>query len=118
MREKLHLVLKVLLSAAFLFYGIQKLGGFAPAVEMYDRLGFGQAPRFMTGTAETVGALLLWWRGKEIFGAVLLLGTMCIAIFALLVYLGPPFAPVPHLTAALLVFIWLSRDQIGAFVRG
>ncbi|MCY4179687.1 MAG: hypothetical protein OXD48_05335, partial [Litoreibacter sp.] len=104
--------------AAVMFYGLQKLGGFAPAVEMYERLGFGQAPRYMTGSSETLGALLLWWRGKEIYGALLLLGTMCVAIFALLVYLGPPYAPVPHLTAALLAFIWMSRAQIPTFARG
>ncbi|MEM7472053.1 MAG: DoxX family membrane protein [Pseudomonadota bacterium] len=114
MNDMLRHSLRVILSAAFLYFGLQKLGGFAPAIEMYDRLGFGQAPRFMTGSAETLGASLLWWRGREIYGAILLLGTMCVAIFALLVYLGPPFAPVPHLTLALLIYLWLSYRQITA----
>lgn len=103
--------LKALLSAAFLYYGLQKLGGFAPAVEMYDRLGYGQAPRYMTGSAETLGALGLWWKGRELFACILLIGTMCIGMSALLIHLGPPFFPVPHLGLATLVMAWAYRHQ-------
>jgi uncharacterized membrane protein YphA (DoxX/SURF4 family) len=112
MNERLIFVLKTLLSAAFLYYGLQKLGGFAPAVEMYERLGFGQAPRFMTGSAELLGALGLWWRGRELLGCLVLLGTMAVATFALLVYLGPPYAPVPHLSIGVLILTWHHRDQL------
>lgn len=104
--------LKALLSVAFLYYGLQKLGGFAPAVEMYERLGYGQAPRFATGTAETLGAIGLWWRGREVFAAVLLLGTMFIGMSALLIYLGPPYFPVPHLAVACIWLIWVYRAQL------
>ncbi len=66
---------------------------------------------FMTGSAETLGALGLWWKGKEVYATLLLLGTMCVAIFALLVYLGPPYAPVPHLTTGLLIYLWLAYQR-------
>lgn len=111
MTTHLLFALKAATSAAFLFYGLQKLGGFDPAVEMYHRLGFGQAPRYMTGSAEVLGALGLWWRGRELFGALLLLGTMCIALFALAVYLGGPWFPVPWLTLAVIVLVVSYRDQ-------
>lgn len=111
MHQKTLLALKALLTAAFLYYGLQKLGGFAPAVEMYERLGYGQAPRFMTGSAETLGALALWWKGRELYAALLLVGTMCIGMSALLIYLGPPYFPVPHLLAATLYLAWGYRDQ-------
>jgi len=104
--------LKALLSVAFLYYGLQKLGGFAPAVEMYDRLGYGQEPRFATGTAETLGALMLWWKGREVYAAILLAGTMVIGLSALLIYLGAPYFPVPHLLVACLWLIWVHRAQL------
>ncbi len=117
MMQKILFALKALISAAFAYYGLQKLGGFAPAVEMYERLGFGQAPRFATGSAEVLGAISLWWKGRELLACLLLLGTMCVAIFALLVYLGPPYFPVPQLTLAVLVLAWGYRDQLGALSR-
>lgn len=112
MEPRLIFILKTALSAAFFFYGLQKLGGFVPAIEMYERLGFGQAPRYMTGSAETLGALVLWWRGREVFACLLLLGTMAIATFALLAYLGPPYAPVPYLSAGVVVLAWHYRWQL------
>ena len=114
MKQNSITALKALLGMAFLYYGLQKLGGFAPAVEMYDRLGFGQTPRFFTGSAETLGALGLFWKGREIWACLLLLGTMAVAIFALLVYLGPPFFPVPYLTLGTLVLAWHYRKQVFA----
>ncbi|PTX54418.1 DoxX-like protein [Litoreibacter ponti] len=104
--------LKAVLSIAFLYYGLQKLGGFAPAVEMYERLGYGQAPRFMTGSAETLGALLLWWKGREVYAAILLTGTMVIGMSALLIYLGPPYFPVPYLLAACGFLMYAYRHQL------
>lgn len=105
-------LLRIVLSTVFLYYGLQKLLGFAPAVEMYDRLGFTQLPRFFTGTAEVVGAIALWWHGRQVWGAVILTGTMLIASFALLVFLGPPYAPVPYLLAASAFLVWAFRHQL------
>lgn len=111
-RTAFLLALRTVLSAAFLYYGLQKLLGFPPAVEMYDRLGYSQIPRYMTGSAETVGAIGLWVRGYEGFAAVLLVLTMCVGLSALLIYLGPPYFPVPHLLAGALVAAVAYRDQI------
>lgn len=112
MKQNSITALKALLGMAFLYYGLQKLGGFAPAVDMYDRLGFGQMPRYFTGAAETLGALGLFWKGREVWACILLLGTMAIATVALLVYLGPPYFPVPHLTVATLVLAGAYRRQL------
>jgi len=112
------IIFKALLSVAFLYYGLQKLGGFAPAVDMYERLGYGQAPRFMTGSAETFGAVALWWKGREFFAALLLVGTMCVGMSALLIYLGPPYFPVPHLLLATAYFAWIYKAQAPKFGRG
>ncbi len=105
------LILRAILSVAFLYYGLQKLLGFAPAVEMYDKLGFTQIPRYFTGTAEVLGAIGLWLKGRQLYAAALLVAVMCIATFAQLVFLGPPYFPVPYLLAGALVLVIADRHQ-------
>lgn len=105
-------ILRAILSTAFLYYGLQKIVGAEVAVTMYDTLGYGQGPRFMTGTAETLGAIGLWLRGRQVFAALLLLATMCIGLAALLIYLGPPYFPVPHLLIGSAIVAYAYRHQI------
>ena len=53
-------VLRAGLTLAFLWFGLTKLTGQAGTVELYEALGFGQWPRFVTGSVETLAALALW----------------------------------------------------------
>ncbi|PXW68824.1 hypothetical protein C7964_103333 [Loktanella sp. PT4BL] len=83
--------LRAALTLAFLYFGLRKLGSFSTDVAIYEAIGFGQFPRYITGSIEVVGAGLLWWRGWEGIAGLLLLGTMIVGLSALLIWVGPPY---------------------------
>ncbi|WP_333714245.1 hypothetical protein [Yoonia sp.] len=90
-RSNLIFLLRALLSLAFLYYGFRKLGGFPAEVAIYEAIGFGQFPRFVTGSVEVGGAILLWVRGWRGVAGLILLSTVCIGLAALLIWVGPPY---------------------------
>jgi uncharacterized membrane protein YphA (DoxX/SURF4 family) len=90
-RSNLLVVLRTLLSLAFLYYGLRKLGGFPAEVAIYEAIGFGQFPRFVTGSVEVGGALLLWVHGWRGVAGLILMTTVCIGLAALLIWVGPPY---------------------------
>jgi DoxX-like family len=53
--------LKLVLAALFLFTGGAKLAGLPAMVEVFERVGFGQWFRYLTGILEVGGAALLLW---------------------------------------------------------
>jgi hypothetical protein len=83
--------LRAALTLAFLYFGMRKLGSFATDVAIYEAIGFGQFPRYITGSIEVIGAGLLWRRGAEGLAGLLLLGTMIVGLGALLIWVGPPY---------------------------
>ncbi len=107
MIERVRPALRAALVLAFLYFELEKLLGLPGAVALYDRLGFGQWPRYVTGTVETLSALALltpfaFWAGLA------LLATMAVGFTAKLVLVGPP---VWHLALlALLVLILIGLD--------
>lgn len=82
------LLLKGGLTAAFLWFGLTKLFGSPSAVALYEALGFGQWPRYVTGTCETVGAIGLWLPGVQGIAALLLTVTMAVGLGAMLFIIG------------------------------
>src|SRR6266581_3774685 len=52
-------ILQILAAATFFLAGGSKLGGVAPMVEMFDKIGLGQWFRYLTGGLEVTGAILL-----------------------------------------------------------
>ena len=88
---------QVLVALAFLAAGSGKLLGSPDMVALFAALGVGQWFRYLTGTLEIVGALLLLAPGKSAFGALLLACVMAGAVVAHLTVLhnAPPSSSSP-----------------------
>lgn len=106
------LVVKVLLTLAFVAAGLAKLAGAALMVQTFEAVGVGQWFRYVTGAIEVAGAVLLWVRGREIFGAGLLACTMAGAVLAHLFFIGPSAVPALILGILSAVVAYAHRDQL------
>ena len=104
-------------SVAFLYYGLTKLGGTEATRALYDAIGFGQFPRYITGSAETLGALALWVPGLQSFGGAILALTMCVALFAMTVFVGGPWWHLALLLLLSLAVVLIWRRQLRARLR-
>jgi putative oxidoreductase len=88
-------ILQVWLAVVFVFAGSAKLAGTAPAVQMYNAIGWGQWFRYVTGAIEVGSAILLLVPALTVLGALLLTCTMVGAVVAHLTVLhSPPTGPV------------------------
>ncbi|WP_019954526.1 hypothetical protein [Yoonia vestfoldensis] len=103
--------LRAALTVAFLYFGLRKLTGYSTDVAIYEAIGFGQFPRYVTGSVEVLGACLLWWRGWEGIAGLLLLVTMIIGLSALLIWVGPPYLHMLVLMAGTGTIAYAYRDQ-------
>jgi putative oxidoreductase len=81
-------VLQILVAIAFLGAGSAKLGGAAPMVAVFAKVGIGQWFRFVTGTLEVGGAVGLLWPRTSFYAASVLAVVMVGAITAHLTVLG------------------------------
>jgi putative oxidoreductase len=96
--------LQVLMALAFVAAGSGKLLGGADMIALFDVVGLGQWFRYVTGSLEVLGALLLIVPGKSAFGAVLLACVMAGAVVAHLAVLHTaPTAPFVLLALTVLV---------------
>lgn len=105
------LILRLLLSVAFLAAGSQKLIGAEMMVAVYDQIGIGQWLRLMTGAVEVVAVILLWVPSMQILGALLLGGTMVGAVLAHILILGPSSVPAIILGLLSASVVYLHRHQ-------
>lgn len=110
--------LRIALTLAFVYFGLRKLTGYSTDVAIYDAIGFGQFPRYVTGSIEVLGAALLWRRGFEGVVGWLLLGTMIVGLSALLIWVGPPYLHMVLLMAGTGTVAYHYRDQIGQLTQG
>jgi putative oxidoreductase len=86
--------LQVLAALAFAAAGSGKLLGSPAMIALFEAIGIGQWFRYVTGSLEVLGALLLIVPGKTAFGAVLLACVMAGAVVAHLTVLHTaPTAP-------------------------
>ena len=108
MTDILRLGLRTVLSLAFAWFGLEKLLGLPGAVALYDALGFGQWPRYVTGTVETLGAVLLWTAAAPL-AALALIATMAVGLTAKAVLVGPPVIHIAALGLGALVLLILDR---------
>jgi putative oxidoreductase len=81
-------ILQIFLAIAFLAAGGAKLGGAAPMVAVFAKIGVGQWFRFVTGVLEVGGAVGLLWPRTSFYAASLLAIVMVGAITAHLSILG------------------------------
>lgn len=111
-RKRGLIVIKALLSVAFLGAGFAKLSGQEMMIATYETLGLGQWFRYVTGIIEVGGAVALWIRGLQGWGAAFLAATMVGAILAHWFILGPSAAPAIVLGIMSAVVLWAHRDQL------
>src|SRR5580658_3458189 len=108
--------LQVLVALAFVGAGSGKLLGSQDMIALFDAVGLGQWFRYVTGSLEVLGALLLIVPGKSAFGAVLLACVMAGAIVAHLAVLHTaPTAPLVLLALTALI-AWGRRPQLAGLV--
>ena len=105
------LILRLLLSFAFLAAGSQKLIGAEMMVAVYDQIGIGQWFRLLTGVVEVGAVILLWVPSVQILGALLLCGTMVGAVLAHVLILGPSSMPAIILGVLSASVVHLHRNQ-------
>ncbi len=110
-------ILKAVLTVAFLYFGLRKLLGYHVDVGIYEAIGFGQFPRYITGSVEVLGAMLLWKHGMEGFAGLLLLATIIVGLSALLVWVGPPYWHMLVLILGTSTVAWVYRDQPLRLIR-
>ena len=99
--------LQVLVALVLLAAGSGKLVGSAAMVALFDAIGIGQWFRYVTGSLEVLGALLLLVPGKTVFGAGLLACVLAGAVVTHLTVLHT--AP----TAPLLLFALTALIAFG-----
>lgn len=106
-------VLRIALTVAFLYYGLRKVLSAEADVLIYDAIGFGQFPRYITGSVEMIFAGLLWVPRAQVFGALGLVGTMIVGTSALVLFAGLPFWHLILLGAMAGTVAWAFRHQLG-----
>jgi putative oxidoreductase len=108
--------LQVLVALVLMAAGSGKLLGSASMVALFDAVGMGQWFRYVTGSLEVLGALLLVVPAKAAFGAVLLACVMAGAVVAHLTVLHTaPTAPLVLLAFTALI-AWARRSQLADLV--
>ncbi|SPJ24458.1 DoxX family protein [Palleronia abyssalis] len=107
MTDRLRPILRGALTLAFLYFGLEKLLGLPAAVALYDALGFGQWPRYVTGTVETLGALALW-TPFALPAAAVLIATMVVGFTAKTLLVGPPVLHIAILGVLTLILLLMD----------
>ncbi len=104
--------LKGLLAVAFLSAGGAKIYGVPMMVENFEHIGFGQWFRYLTGTLEVIGAILILMPSLAVFGGVLLSCIMVGAIATHLLLVGGSAVPAIILLILSAIVVFAHRDQI------
>ena len=112
------IIVKALLTFAFVAAGAAKLIGAPMMVETFDAIGMGQWFRYLTGVIEVGGAVLLWVSRRQAWGAALLGATMVGAVLAHLVVLSAASAAPAVVLGLLSAFVlWSHRAQFPVLSR-
>ena len=109
--------LKLVLAALFLFTGGTKLAGLPAMVEVFERVGFGQMFRYLTGILEVGGAALLLWPPTIALGALLLTIVSVGAVLAQLLVLHEDVIHCIVLAVILAAVVWTQREPLRAMRR-
>jgi putative oxidoreductase len=108
--------LQILLGAAFIGAGSAKLAGVPMMVELFHHIGFGQWFRYVTGTVEVTGGILLLTPRTAPFGAMLMIPTMICAAATDFFLIGDNPLPAAVLVILNGVILWLRRLQVKELV--
>jgi uncharacterized membrane protein YphA (DoxX/SURF4 family) len=105
---------RILLALAFGAAGVAKLAGVPQMVQVFDAIGFGQWFRYLTGTVEVAGAVLLLVPATGFLGGLLLTATMVGAVATHLVLIGGNPAPAIVLGLLSAFVAWRERPASGS----
>ena len=104
-------VLQIGAAAMFLMAGFSKLSGAQQMVDMFNVIGLGQWFRYLTGSMEVIGALMLLIPRLSGVGALLL---VCVMIGAVITHLfvigGSPVMAIVLLVVSIII-AWGRRDR-------
>ena len=103
--------LQALAAVLFLLAGTSKLAGIPAQVQLFGVIGIGQWFRYVTGTIEVVGAVLLFVPSLARFAALALAATMVGAIITHLFIVGGNPAMAIVLLAATTTIAWVKRSS-------
>ena len=106
--------LRGLIAVAFIAAGGAKLAGAPPMVELFTSIGLGQWLRYATAAFEIGGAVLILVPSLAIFGALLLAGTMAVAVLTHFALIGGNPAPAITLLVLNLIVLWMRRASVVA----
>jgi uncharacterized membrane protein YphA (DoxX/SURF4 family) len=101
-----------LLALAFAAAGTAKLYGVPMLVEEFEHIGLGQWFRYLTGTLEILGAVLIIIPSTVAFGAILLCCIMIGAIFTHVFVIGGSPIPAIVLLALSVIVAYAKRSMI------
>src|SRR3977135_2718857 len=81
-------ILQIAAAGMFLMVGLSKLSGNAQMVGLFEAIGIGQWFRYLTGSLEIAGAILLLIPRASGLGALMLAGVMACAVMTHLFIVG------------------------------
>src|SRR5258708_6323016 len=104
-------ILQIGAAGMFLMVGFFKLSGDPQMVELFDTIGLGQWFRYVTGSVEVLGAVLLLIPRLSGVGALLLVGTMLGAVATHLFIVGGSPLPAIILLIVTGLIAWGRRQR-------
>jgi putative oxidoreductase len=110
-------VLQIAAAGMFLMAGFSKLSGNAQMVGLFEAIGVGQWFRYLTGTLEVAGAILLLIPRTSGLGALMLVGVMAGAVMTHLFIVGGSPLMAIILLVVTAVIAWGRRQRTMNLVR-
>ena len=104
--------LRIVVATAFIAAGGAKIYGAPMLVQQFEAIGLGQWFRYVTGSLELIGAILVLSPGFAAFGGLLLSGIMAGAIFTHLTVIGGSPMPAVVLFVLSAVVAYIHREQL------
>jgi len=104
-------------AAMFLMAGSSKLAGNEQMIAMFQAIGFGQWFRYLTGSLEIIGGILLFIPNLAGVGGLLMTGVFTGAVATHLFLIGGNPAMAIVLLAASAFIAWGRKDRTLALIR-
>jgi len=111
-------ILQIAAAGMFLMVGFLKLSGNAQLVGLFEAIGLGQWFRYLTGTLEVAGAILLLIPRMSGLGAVMLAGVMAGAVMTHLFVVGGSPLMAIILLAVTTIVAWGRRQRTKDLLAG
>jgi uncharacterized membrane protein YphA (DoxX/SURF4 family) len=111
-------ILQIAAAGMFLMVGFLKLSGNPQLVGLFEAIGLGQWFRYLTGTLEVAGAILLLIPRTSGLGALMLAGVMAGAVMTHLFVVGGSPLMAIILLAVTTVVAWGRRQRTRDLLAG